>query len=84
MININNQKGIKGKVESKCNENTVAILLERTVKHKPYGKYIKKTNKLLAHDEFNICNIGDYVIIAEARPISKRKKHKVVTVLKEQ
>ena len=61
---------------------TIAVLVQRTVKHPLYEKYIKRSTKLLAHDEKNECKEGDIVVIESTRPISKRKSwrlQKVVT-----
>jgi ribosomal protein uS17 len=55
--------------------------VERLVKHPLYGKYIRRTTKLLAHDENNECRIGDLVNIAESRPLSKRKAWRVVEIV---
>jgi small subunit ribosomal protein S17 len=54
-------------------EKTIAVLVQRTVKHPLYKKYIRRTTKFLAHDENNECKEGDVVTIEECRPISKRK-----------
>lgn len=70
-----------GLVVSDKMEKTVTVLLERQVKHPLYGKYIKRSTKVHAHDESNDCGEGDKVMIAECRPISKRKSWRVVEVL---
>jgi small subunit ribosomal protein S17 len=62
-------------------EKTVTVKLERQVKHALYGKYIKRSTKVHAHDETNDCAEGDKVLIAECRPISKAKSWRVVEVL---
>jgi small subunit ribosomal protein S17 len=68
-------------ISSKMNK-TITVLVERTVKHPKYGKYIKRSSKLHAHDEENLCQEGDVVMIEQCRPISKTKAwrlHKIVT-----
>jgi small subunit ribosomal protein S17 len=57
------------------------VSVERVVKHPLYGKYIRRTTRILAHDENNECRIGDLVNIAECRPISKRKAWRVVEIV---
>ena len=72
---------VTGKVVSDRMDKTAAISVERLVKHPLYGKYIRRTTKVLAHDENNECQIGDTVSIAETRPLSKRKAWKVVEIV---
>ena len=60
---------------------TVSVAIARLVKHGVYGKYIRRTTKLKAHDEENACRIGDTVAISECPPISKAKSWRVVEVL---
>ena len=62
-------------------DKTVTVLLERRVKHALYGKYIKRSTKVRAHDEENSCAEGDTVKIAECRPISKSKSWRVVEIV---
>jgi small subunit ribosomal protein S17 len=70
-----------GRVVSSKMDKTVTVLLERQVKHELYGKYIKRSTKVHAHDEANDCGEGDLVKITEARPISKSKSWRVVEIL---
>lgn len=70
-----------GRVVSNKMDKTVTVLLERQVKHALYGKYIKRSTKVQAHDEDNTCNEGDTVRIAECRPISRHKAWKLVEVV---
>jgi small subunit ribosomal protein S17 len=72
---------ITGKVVSNKMDKTVAVSVERKVKHPMYGKYVRKTAKYLAHDEENACNEGDIVTIAECRPISKNKSWRLVEIV---
>ncbi|SUZ92335.1 uncharacterized protein METZ01_LOCUS45189 [marine metagenome] len=73
-----NTRKIIGKVVSNKMDKTVSVAIERLIKHPVYGKYIRRTSKVLAHDENNSCNEGDRVAISECRPISKHKSWKVV------
>ena len=70
-----------GKVVSNKMEKTITIAVERRLKHPLYGKFIKKTMKLKAHDEKNICQEGDIVKVMETRPLSKTKRWRLVEVL---
>ena len=67
------QRTLPGKVVSNKMDKTIAVLIERAVKHPLYEKYVRRSSKLLAHDEKNECKEGDVVIIESSRPISKRK-----------
>ena len=69
-----------GRVVSNGADKTVSVLIERVIKHPVYRKYIRRTTKVMAHDEDNSCRIGDRVAIAECRPISRRKSWRVVEV----
>ncbi len=62
-------------------DKSVVILVERKVRHKLYGKYIRRRMKYMAHDENNECNVGDTVLIEECRPLSKNKRWRVLTIL---
>ncbi len=70
-----------GMVTSNKMDQTVTVMIERTVKHPLYKKYIKKSSKIHAHDADNKCQEGDFVKIAECRPISKTKSWKVVEIV---
>lgn len=72
---------VTGKVVSNKMDKTITVAVERLVKHPVYGKYIRRTSKMLAHDEQNECNEGDTVTIRECRPLSKRKAWTVVEVI---
>ena len=69
-----------GRVVSNGADKTVLVSIERVVKHPVYGKYIRRTTKVMAHDEDNACQLGARVAIAECRPLSKRKSWRVVEV----
>lgn len=70
-----------GKVTSNKMDKTITIALESRIKHELYGKYIKRTVKLAAHDEKNECQIGDVVKVMETRPLSKNKRWRLVEVV---
>ncbi len=70
-----------GRVVSNKMDKSVTVLLERQVKHALYGKYIKRSTKVRAHDEDNSCGEGDKVMIAECRPLSKSKSWRVIEIL---
>ena len=70
-----------GQVVSNKMEKSVTVAIERKVKHPIHGKFVKTTNKFMAHDEKNECNIGDTVSIMEVRPLSKNKRWRVVEIL---
>ena len=72
---------VEGRVVSNKMDKTVTILVERQVKHALYGKYIRRSTKLHAHDADNPCNEGDVVRVAECRPLSKTKNWRVVEVV---
>jgi small subunit ribosomal protein S17 len=69
-----------GRVVSNKMNKTVTILIERRVKHPVYGKYITRSTKIHAHDEENVCGMGDLVTVEESRPISKLKSWKLVRI----
>jgi small subunit ribosomal protein S17 len=70
-----------GRVVSNKMDKSVTVLLERQIKHALYGKYIKRSTKVRAHDEDNSCGEGDKVKIAECRPLSKSKSWRVIEIL---
>ena len=74
-------KTLTGFVVSNKMNKTIAVLIKRTVKHPLYGKYIKRTTKLLAHDEQNECNEGDMVVIEATRPVSKSKSWRLQKII---
>jgi len=75
------QRTIVGRVVSDKMDKTVSVAIERTIKHPVYGKYIRRTSKVMAHDAANECKPGDRVAIAECKPISKNKSWAVVNVV---
>jgi len=67
-------------VSNKC-DKTITVLVERMIKHPLYGKFLRKSKKLMAHDAENVCNEGDRVKIMETRPLSKNKRWRLIEVL---
>jgi len=72
---------IIGRVVSDKMNKSVTVSVERLTKHPVYGKYIRRTSKIVAHDETNQCKPGDVVAISECRPISKTKAWRVVEIV---
>ena len=70
-----------GVVISNRMEKTITVAIERKVAHPIYKKYFKKTTKLMAHDEKKECNIGDKVKIMETRPLSLKKRWRLVEII---
>ena len=77
----NLRKTRTGKVVSNKMQKTIVVAVEDHVKHPLYGKIVKRTYKLKAHDENNECNIGDTVKVMETRPLSKDKRWRLVEVI---
>ena len=75
------QRTIEGRVVSNKMQKTVTVLLERQVQHPLYGKIIRRSTKVHAHDETGDCREGDVVRISECRPMSKTKNWRVVEVV---
>ena len=72
---------VVGRVVSNKADKTITVLVERSVKHPLYGKYVKRSTKLKAHDQDNRCTEGDLVSIKECRPMSRTKNWMLVEVL---
>ena len=70
-----------GKVISVKMDKTIVVAIEDNVKHPLYGKIIKRTKKLHAHDENNVCGVGDKVEVMETRPLSKTKRWRLVSII---
>lgn len=70
-----------GVVSSNKMDKTITVKIERRLRHPMYGKYVKKSKKFMAHDEKNDCNIGDTVKIVESRPLSARKRWRLVEII---
>ena len=72
---------LTGRVVSNKMNKSITVMIERTVQHAAYGKYVKRTTKLHAHDENNVCGEGDLVTIEPCRPLSKTKAWRLVNVV---
>ncbi|AKX45388.1 30S ribosomal protein S17 [Thiopseudomonas alkaliphila] len=72
---------LTGRVVSDKMDKTITVLIERRVKHPIFGKYLKRSTKLHAHDETNQCRIGDKVTIRETRPVAKTKSWALVEIV---
>lgn len=75
------KRTLEGIVVSNKMDKTIVVKIERKVKHPLYGKYIRRTTKVHAHDPRNVCQEGDLVLIAESRPISKTKSWQLLEVI---
>jgi len=75
------QRTLTGRVVSDKMDKSIVVLIERRIKHPVYGKMIRRSTKLHAHDELNVCKTGDIVTIKECRPISKTKAWTLVEVV---
>jgi len=78
---VKTQRALQGVVVSAKTAKTIAVEIERVLKHPRYGKYIRRTTRLLAHDEAGEAREGDTVTIAQSRPISRRKSWRLVSVV---
>jgi small subunit ribosomal protein S17 len=70
-----------GKVVSNKCDKTIIVVIDRFVKNAIYGKFIKKSTRIMSHDENNECNVGDTVKVMEVRPLSKRKRWTLVKII---
>lgn len=72
---------IKGRVTSDKMDKTITVLIERQVKHPIYGKFIRRSTKVHAHDANNECRIGDTVMVEQCRPLSRSKSWRLVEII---
>jgi len=72
---------LQGRVVSDKMDKTITVLVERQVKHPIYGKFVRKSSKIHAHDEANECSIGDMVVIEQCRPLAKSKSWRLIKVI---
>jgi len=77
------ERVLTGKVVSNSRDKTIAVLVERKVRHPIYKKYIKRSTKVHAHDEKNECGLGDVVRVSESKPFSKTKNWALVEVVEQ-
>lgn len=82
-MEIKKKKELIGKVISNKMDKTVVVAIERLVQHPVYKKVIKRITKIMANDEGNKCSIGDKIRVIEARPLSKRKRWRVVEIIEQ-
>ena len=75
------ERVLTGKVVSNSRDKTIAVLIERKVRHPIYKKYIKRSTKVHAHDEKNECRLGDVVRVSESKPFSKTKNWSLIEVI---
>jgi len=75
------QRLLTGKVVSNKMDKTIAVLVERLVRHETYGKFLRRSTKLLAHDESNSAREGDTVTITPCRPLSRRKSWRLLAII---
>jgi len=71
----------EGLVSSNKMDKSIVVKVERKLKHPKYGKFLKRTTKLMAHDDQNSCNMGDKVKVMETRPLSKNKCWRLVEII---
>ncbi len=81
MSDRNLRKTRVGVVSSSSMDKSITVKIERRLAHPIYGKSMKRSKKLMAHDENNDCNVGDTVRIMETRPLSKNKKWRLIDVI---
>ena len=74
---------VTGRVTSNKMDKTITVMVERLVRHPVYGKYIRRSTKLHAHDENNECQQGDLVMVEQCRPLAKTKSWRLVKVLEQ-
>lgn len=72
---------LQGRVVSDKMDKSVTVLVERRVKHPLYGKFVRKSTKVHAHDENNECQVGDKVVVEQCRPLSKTKKWRFIRLI---
>jgi small subunit ribosomal protein S17 len=72
---------LQGRVVSDKMDKTVTVLVERRVKHPLYGKFVRRSTKVHAHDENNECRLGDVVVVEQSRPLSKTKKWRFIKLV---
>ena len=81
MAERNSRKTRQGVVVSAAMDKTITVRLVRTMRHPVYGRVVKKQSKLYAHDQDNQCGVGDTVLVAETRPLSKLKRWRLLKIL---
>jgi len=77
----NDNRTLQGRVISDKMDKTVTVVVERKVKHPIYGKFVRRSTKVHAHDENNECQIGDVIVVEQCRPLSKSKTWRFVKLV---
>ncbi|MFD2112525.1 30S ribosomal protein S17 [Thiorhodococcus fuscus] len=77
----NTNRTLEGRVTSSAMDKTVTVLIERRVKHPLYGKFLRRSTKIHAHDESNACGEGDLVRVEQCRPLSKTKTWRLLEII---
>jgi small subunit ribosomal protein S17 len=72
---------LQGRVVSDKMDKSVTVMIERRVKHPIYGKFVRKSTKVHAHDENNECQVGDVIVVEQCRPLSKTKKWRFIKLI---
>ena len=72
---------LQGRVVSDKMDKSITVMIERRVKHPLYGKFVRKSTKIHAHDENNECQVGDVVVVEQSRPLSKTKKWRFIKLI---
>ena len=80
-VSTETNRTIQGVVVSDKMDKTITVMMERKVRHPVYGKFVKRSTKVHAHDEENVCKEGDTVIVEQCKPISKSKTWRLVKVV---
>jgi small subunit ribosomal protein S17 len=78
---VNTNRTLTGRVISNAMDKTITVLVERRVKHPLYGKFIRRSTKIHAHDAANECGKGDWVTVEQCRPLSKTKSWRLIQVV---
>jgi small subunit ribosomal protein S17 len=78
---VKSNRRLTGRVVSDAMDKTITVLIERRVQHPLYGKFIRRTNKIHAHDEENACGRGDLVTVEQCRPLSKTKTWRLLAIV---
>lgn len=76
-----NNRTLQGRVISDRMDKTITVLVERRVQHPIYGKFVRRSTKVHAHDESNDCRVGDVVVVEQCRPISKSKTWRLLQIV---
>lgn len=74
-------RSLSGRVVSDAMDKTITVLVERRVRHPLYGKFVRRSTKIHAHDEENACNRGDWVVVEQCRPLSKTKTWRLLEIV---